>query len=342
MVGIHVLDVPSAVYSAVGGQVDCMMLDTEFSGRCSKSAATVGTQNKVGRYEGFQRGRQRNGIRCLKYTVCRHAGPIACHENRHLFVGESALGSFSAAFSGLSRQGTLPFEREQEHRFVNLRNANQGRRHRRLRAGQKTMTPTMCCPDMDAEFLCNRAQRPSISQRFGLPQPFLTLMQSGERRAAQGIERPPTGAATKPLQTIRLTVPMHLFGLAMRTRGADRTSTFDDCGCSRAHLQRRHLDSNGLQLARRKFAQQRDDSVYDGLAHFGLLDDSAHMRHDAQYPLRQAHHMSLPQISRTEPKLNVKALAAAAMVGDVRVVDRKAADVTFADKVDHRAVGVHQ
>ena len=117
-------------------------------------------------------------------------------------------------------------------------------------------------------------------------------MQSGEWRATQGIERPPTFDATIALQTIRLTVPTRALGLAVRTRRSGSTATFDDSRRSRASLQCGHLDGNGFQLARRQLPQQGDDSLHVRLAHFGLLDESAHRRHDSQYPPRQAHHMS--------------------------------------------------
>ena len=117
------------------------------------------------------------------------------------------------------------------------------------------MTPAMRRPDMDAELLCHSAQRTSIPQRFGLPQPFLALMQSGERRAAQGVERPPTFDATIALQTICLTVPTHALGLAVRTRRSGRAATFDDRRRSQASLHSRQLDGNSLQLARRQLPQ---------------------------------------------------------------------------------------
>ena len=154
------------------------------------------------------------------------------------------------------------------------------------------MTPTMCRSDMDAQFLRHSAQRTRILQRFGLPQPFLALMQSREWRAAQGIKRPPTLDTTIALQTIRLTVPTYTLGLTMRTRPSGRAATLDDCRRPRASLQCGHLDGYCFQLARRQLPQQGHDSLHVRLAHFDLLDKSAHRRHDTQYPLRQAHHVS--------------------------------------------------
>ena len=292
MVGIDVLDVPGTVDADAGGQVDCMMLDTELAGSGRERRAAIGAQDQVGRHEGLQGLRQGGGIRGLEHTIRRYAGSVARHKNRYLLVRETALGGLATAFARLPWQGALPLEREQEHRFVHLRNSDQGRRHRRLRTGQETMTPAMCRSDMDAEFLCHSAQRTSITQRFGLPQPVLTLMQSGEWRAAQGIERPPTLDTTIALQTIRLTVPTHALGSAMRTQRSGRTATLDDCRRSRASLQCGHLDSNSFQLAWRQLPQQGHDSLHVRLAHFDLLDKSAHRRHDTQYPLRQAHYVS--------------------------------------------------
>ena len=154
------------------------------------------------------------------------------------------------------------------------------------------MAPAMCRPDMDAEFLCHSAQRTSITQRFGLPQPFLALMQSREWRAAQGVERPPTFATAIALQTIRLAVPTYALGSAMRTRPSGGAATFDERRRSRASLQCGQLDGNSFQLARRQLSQQGYDSLHVRLAHFGLLDGSAHRRHDSQYPLHQAHYVS--------------------------------------------------
>lgn len=292
MVGIDVLDVPGTVYANTSGQVDGMMLDTELAGSGSERSAAVEAQDQVGRHEGLQCLRQGGGIRGLEHTIRRYAGSVARHKNRYLFLREATLGGLATAFASLPWQGALPLEREQEHRFVDLRNTDQGRRHRRLRTGQETMAPAMCRPDMDAEFLCHSAQRTSIPQRFGLPQPFLALMQSGERRAAQGIERPPTFDATIALQTICLTVPTRALGSAMRTRDASSIATFDDRRRSRASLQCGHLDGNGLQLARRQLLQQDNDLLHVRFAHFGLLNDSAQRRHDIQYPLRQAHYVS--------------------------------------------------
>ena len=292
MVGIDVLDVPSAVYADACGQVDGMMFDPELAGSGSERRAAIGAQDQVDRHEGFQGLRQGGGIRGLEHTIRRHAGPIACYKNRYLLVRETALGGLATAFSSLPWQGALPLEREQEHRLVHLRNTDQGRRHRRLRTRQETMAPAMRRPEMDAEFLCNHTQRTSILQRFGLPQPFLTLMQSGEGRAGQGVERPLTFDTAIALQTIRLTVPTYALGSAMRTRPSGGAATFDERRRSRARLQCGHLDGNGLQLARRQLPQQGNDSLHVRLAHFGLLDKSAHRRHDSQYPLRQAHYVS--------------------------------------------------
>ena len=89
-----------------------------------------------------------------------------------------------------------------------------------------------------------------------------------------------------------MTVPPHALRLVMRTRRSGSTATFEDSRRSRASLQCRHLDGNGLQLAWRQLPQQGNDSLHVRLAHFSLLDESAHMRHDTQYPLRQAHCVS--------------------------------------------------
>lgn len=172
MVGIDVLDVPGAIDADAGGQVDCMMLDTELASSGSERSAAIGAQNQVGRHEGLQGRRQGGGIRGLEHTIRRYAGSVARHKNRYLFLREATLGGLATAFASLPWQGSLPLEREQEHRFVNLRNTDQGLRHRRLRTGQETMAPAMRRPDMDAELLCHSAQRTSIPQRFGLPSHF--------------------------------------------------------------------------------------------------------------------------------------------------------------------------
>lgn len=54
MVGIDVLDVPGAIDADAGGQVDCMMLDTELASSGSERSAAIGAQNQVGRHEGLQ------------------------------------------------------------------------------------------------------------------------------------------------------------------------------------------------------------------------------------------------------------------------------------------------
>ena len=60
MVGIDVLDVPGAIDADAGGQVDCMMLDTELASSGSERSAAIGAQNQVGRHEGLQ-GRRQGG-----------------------------------------------------------------------------------------------------------------------------------------------------------------------------------------------------------------------------------------------------------------------------------------
>ena len=64
-----------------------------------------------------------------------------------------------------------------------------------LTPSQETVAPAMSHRDMDAKVLCNRAEWAAIPQRFGLPQPFLPLVQPGERRAAQSVERPPASTS---------------------------------------------------------------------------------------------------------------------------------------------------
>ena len=108
MVGIDVLDMPGAVDADAGGQVDCMMLDTELAGSGSERRAAIGAQDQVDRHEGFQGLRQGGGIRGLEHTIRRHAGPIACYKNRYLLVRETALGGLATAFSSLPGPGALP------------------------------------------------------------------------------------------------------------------------------------------------------------------------------------------------------------------------------------------
>ena len=48
MVGIDVLDVPGTVDADAGGQVDCMMLDTELAGSGRERRAAIGAQDQIG------------------------------------------------------------------------------------------------------------------------------------------------------------------------------------------------------------------------------------------------------------------------------------------------------
>ena len=48
MVSIDVLDVPSAIDADAGGQVYCMMLDTELAGSGRERRAAIGAQDQIG------------------------------------------------------------------------------------------------------------------------------------------------------------------------------------------------------------------------------------------------------------------------------------------------------
>jgi hypothetical protein len=206
---------------------------------------------------------------------------------------EATLGRLAASFAGLTRQRSFPFEREQEHRFINLRDTRQCLRHGHSWGYQETVTLALSRPDMDAETFCNVAKWATVPQRFGLPQPFHPLVQSGVRCAAQSVERPPARVATTSLQAISFSVPVHMLASAMWTSGSGRKAAFNDSDCARAGLQGRHLGGNLFELALRQLPQYRGNLFHGRLVHTVLLDVFAHLRHDAKFPPQKARHMSL-------------------------------------------------
>lgn len=306
MIRIDVLHVPSAVNSNAGRQVDGMMLDTQLSRCAGQCVAAVGAKHHILRQERLQRCGKSRHIHSLQYTIHRHPGTIPGDQHRHLFVRKSPLGGFAAALTRFSIEtASFALEGQQEHRLVGFGNTGQRLRLERHGQRQETMPPAVRRADVDVQRVRHFVQRQPLTQRFGLAQPLAPLMQAAQRRAGQGAKRLATIPTTIALQPIGVAVPVHALGFAMWTRRHGGEASFDNQRRNRLRVQRRQFCRHNPALHWRQLSQRRCDSIQLRLPHFSLLDDSALLRHNVQYPLRVAHHVSHQHDLRKEPKLNL-------------------------------------
>jgi hypothetical protein len=238
VIRIDVLNMPRTVHTDTCREVDSVMLNTQFSGRCAKRLAAIRAEDYILRYEGFQSIHQRRRVDASQNAIHRRTGAITGDQNGHLFMAHPRLARSAATLSGLAVEPTASsLEREQEHCLIRFRDAGQHGRLDMLRQLQKAVTPPMRGADMNVEGVGNFVQCEPVFQGFGLLQPLATFVETIQRRATQCGKGAAAFQAKIALHVTQKSVTPYVLRLAVQTSrtGCEARFNHRDCGRLRVH-----------------------------------------------------------------------------------------------------------
>ena len=144
---------------------------------------------------------------------------VARDQHADVFAVDAAPAGHAAALAWRTVQLARALLRFEQEQFVGFGDAGQGWRTVVLGQVQEAVAPAEAGVAVHPERIGAFAHRPAVEHMFQVVQPFDTVAQPGQGRAAQGAEGASTGAAAVALQAADMAVPMNAPSAAIRTGG---------------------------------------------------------------------------------------------------------------------------
>lgn len=221
MVVVDILDMKGPAYSLTLRKHEDFVGQAKLLSSRAVGAPAVGTQDGITRQTPLKDRPKGRTIDTLKHAVNGVAAPIPHHQYSDVLLAAAPLTrratSLPCGAFALGQQCGLTLERTQHQRFIGLGNTVE-KGSAAPRFAKETMTPSVSGVPMDARTLRGLRKRLSATQRLGIGDPPLRIVQPGQCRAGQLIERPPARLAAPSRQTATPSPADYFLGRTSRTR----------------------------------------------------------------------------------------------------------------------------